>query len=119
RGALKLLLPEREVSVKMPSNGRISFMAQPEKKRKLLHLLFAQTQLRGEGATVWGGQKKMEIIEDIVPIHNVEGAVRMDKKPSKVFLGASGKELAARYENGKLSFTLDKLYIHELIVIEE
>lgn len=119
RGALKLLFPEREVAVKMPSNGRVSFMAQPEKKRKLLHLLFAQTQLRGEGATVWGGQKKMEIIEDIVPIHGVEGSVRMAKKPSKVYLGASGKELPTRYENGRLSFTLDKLYIHELIVIEE
>ncbi len=119
RGALNRLLPERNLSVVMPSNGRVSLMRQAAAQRTLLHLLYAQTQLRGSAGQGWRGGQKMEIIEDVVPIFGVACRVRLPRAPRRVYLGAAGKDLPFTYAQGQVGFTVERLYVHELVVIEE
>lgn len=119
RGALNRLLPQRNLNVTMPSNGRVSLMRQATAKRTLLHVLYAQTQLRGSAGQGWRGGQKMEIIEDVVPIFGIPCRVRLPKAPKRVYLGASGQDLAFRYAGGYAEFTLDRLFVHELVVLEE
>ncbi|MBN2449512.1 MAG: beta-galactosidase trimerization domain-containing protein [Lentisphaeria bacterium] len=118
RGALNRLLPERRLQVAMPSNGRVSLMAQPDRGRTILHLLYAQTQLRGAAGQGWRGGQKMEIIEDVVPIRDVACRLRLERAPRRVRLAASGRTLDWTYADGYLAFALEQLYIHEAVVIE-
>ena len=108
RGALNLLLPDPRVRVVMPSSGRMTLMRQAEPQRLLLHLLFAQTQLRGAG---------IEIIEDAVPIYGVSCEVRTDGI-TRITSAYTGEALDYGYADGKVLFTVPKVNLHELIVIE-
>jgi hypothetical protein len=113
RGALNRLLPQRNLSVTMPSNGRVSLMRQAAARRTLLHLLYAQTQLRG------AGDQKREIIEDVVPLCDIACRVRLPQRPQRIYLAASGTDLPFTYARGEVEFTVERLYVHELVVIEE
>lgn len=119
RGALRRLLPAWNVEVKLPSSGRISLMRQEREKRTVLHVLYAQPQLRGERGFAWTGAQKMEIIEDVVPLYGVTCAVRMEKEPQRVYLAGSGKELKWTYEGGYVRCEVEKVYVHEAVVMEE
>ena len=119
RGALNRLLPDRALTVKMPSSGRVSLMEQPDHERLLLHLLFAQTQLRGAGLPYPDGRMlQLEILEDAVPIHDVDCTLRLPHRPRRVSSAYTGRPLDFRYEEGCLTFTVPTVSIHELIVIE-
>lgn len=118
RGAINKLLPERELMVKLPSSGRMSFMEQKDKNRIVLHLLYAEIQPRGESGAGWGRGVKMLIIEDVNEIHHIPAEIRMDKKPSRVYSAYTKKDIPFTYENGKTKITVDTMYIHEAVVIE-
>lgn len=119
RGALRRLLPRRNVEVVMPSSGRISLMRQEHAQRTILHVLYAQPQLRAERGFGWGVPQKMEIIEDVVPLYGVQCAVRMKERPRRVYLAGSGQEIRWRYEEGYVRFELEKVHVHEAVVVEE
>jgi len=119
RGALRRLLPERNVEVDLPSSGRISLMRQAAEGRTLLHVLYAQAQLRGERGFGWTLPQKMEIIEDVVPLYGVSCGVRMEQTPKRVYAAVSGKEVEWTYEKGYVRFVLTRVYVHEVTVIEE
>lgn len=119
RGALNLLLPEKRVEVRMPSAGRMTLMEQKAEKRLLLHLLFAQTQLRGSGLQYPDGRTlQVEIIEDTVPISNVACKVRVAERPKRVYSAYSGADLQFQYESGTVTVTVPEVNIHEVVVIE-
>lgn len=117
RGALNKLLPERSVNVILPSSGRISYMSQPEEKRDLLHVLFCQSQLRGENGFGWTGHQKMEIIEDAVPLYDVECDVAIEREIKKEILGTSALEIPFSMAGGRIKFVIPELYLHEVIVL--
>ena len=85
----------------------------------MLHLLYAQTQLRGAAAQGWRGGQKMEIIEDVVPIFDIACRVKLPKAPKRVHLAGSGQELDVVFADGYASFSVDRLYIHDVAVIEQ
>jgi hypothetical protein len=119
RGLLNRLLPKLACTVTMPSSGRVSYMEQKDKKRKLLHLLFAQTQLRGLGQQFWGSAQKIEILEDAVTLAAVPCAVQLAAKPRRIYLGETGAEMPFTWENGVASFTVTNIDVHAVVVIEE
>jgi hypothetical protein len=117
-GALNRLLPEREVAVQMPSSGRISYMEQKAKNRRLLHVLYAQTQLRGTAIPFLGSIQNIEILEDAVPLPAAPCSIRLASKPARIFRAASGKDVPFTWQNGRADFTLTDIHIHEAAVIE-
>lgn len=119
RGALNRLFPDRSLKVTMPSSGRVSLMEQKRENRLLLHLLFAQTQLRGTGSAHQIGEiRRIEIIEDVVPVRDVACSVRLPAKPSRIYSAYTGTPIPFGWKDGTASFTVPELYIHELIVID-
>ncbi len=116
RGALNTLLPERRVRVQMPSCGRISFMKSGS--RYLLHLICAQPQLRGHDVLPQKGHKQIEIIEDIIPIFDIPCKITIADKPAAIYSVTVKQAIPFVFEDSTLSFTIDRVYIHELIVIE-
>ncbi len=117
--AVYSLVEQPQVSVDMPSAGRVSLMRQDSERRLLLHLLYAQPQLRGRGHTMTNGRTlDVEVIEDPVPIRNVDCRVSVDSSPARVYHATDGREIPFEYEDGLVSFTVEEVYIHELVVIE-
>lgn len=105
-----LIGKEKTLSTNLPDRGIVTLMDQTGENRLVNHLLFSYTTLRG---------KSTEIIEDIVPLYNVEASIRLDKEPSNVYLAPQMEKLPYEYKNGVLSYTVPKLELHQMVVIDK
>ena len=90
----------------VPDRGVTTLLQQGD--RKIVHLLYAHTTKRGADT---------EVIEDIVPLYNINVKVKCDK-PEKVILVPQNEEIEFTYADGKVSFTVPKVEIHQMISIE-
>lgn len=91
----------------LPDRGIVTLTKQG--KRYVNHLLFAHTCLRGSG---------IEVIEDTVPIYNVEVSVKLQSRPTRVYFAPEEKDIEYNFENGILTYLVDKFEIHQMIVID-
>ncbi len=105
-----LLKDGASASAQLPDRAVMTLTRQEEKKRSILHLLFAHTTLRG---------RKTEVIEDTVPLYNVKCSVKTDKKPSSVRLVPSGEEIAFDFDGKSVNFTVPEVNIHQMIEIAD
>jgi hypothetical protein len=103
--ALKRELP-LQVESNLPSSGRVTLMRQDAQTRDVLHLLFATPIKRGNG---------VEVIEELLPLHDVSVAVRRPGKPGTVKLAPQGTALPFTYESGRVRFTVPKLVCHQMV----
>ena len=99
-----------QVESNLPSSGRLTLMRQDAHKRDVLHLLFATPVKRGNG---------VEVIEELLPLHDVSVAVRRAAKPSAVRLAPSGETVPFTYEGGRVRFTVAKLVCHQMVELAD
>ena len=104
-----LLGSEKTLTTDLPDRGVVTLMEQKAENRLVNHLLFAYTTNRGQ---------KTEIIQDTIPLYDVHVTIRSDKAPAEVYLAPSGEKLAYTWENGVIAYTVPKLDIHQMIVIQ-
>ncbi len=105
---LKLLYSDPLVKIQLPSCGRVSIMRQEEKNRLILHLLYANPIKRGA----------VEVIEDVVPLFDIPVALRVDNAPKALYVAPSKQAIPFKYDAGYLSFTVPKLLMHEMVVVD-
>ena len=103
----RLLYSAKTLKTNLPAQGIVTLMKQSD--RLICHLLYASPVKRGNG---------IEVIEDIVPIYNVELAIKTDKKINKVYLAPQKEDIDFTYENGYISVKLDKIECHQMVVFE-
>ena len=106
----KMLGAEKIVAVEIPDKAVVTLCRQEKEKRSILHLLYAHTTVRGKGT---------EVIEDTVPLYNVNCSVKFSKKPSRVSLQPQNEELKFECVNGFVQFTVPRVDIHAMVVIED
>jgi hypothetical protein len=99
-----------QVESNLPSSGRFTLMRQDAQKRDILHLLFATPIKRGNG---------VEVIEELLPLHDVSVAVRRAAKPSAVRLAPTGTAVPFTYDGGRVRFTVAKLVCHQMVEIAD
>ena len=58
------------------------------------------------------------VIDYIPPVMDVKMSVNLDAKPISAEWAYGGNSKELRYENGKLTLVLDKLEIHDALVID-
>ncbi len=103
----RLLSDGASIKVKnMPDRGIVTMTKQND--RKIVHLLYAHTTVRG---------KNTEVIEDVVPVFDIDVSVK-GEKPQSVTLVPENTEIDFEYANGEIKFTVPKVYIHQMISIE-
>lgn len=107
--AKRMLGDNVSAAAEIPDKAVMTLTRQEKENRTILHLLFAHTTLRGE---------KTEVIEDTVPLYNVNCWVRCEEKPSKVTLVPSGEEIDFTFTDGKVYFTVPEVDIHQMVSIE-
>lgn len=112
--ALRCLLSDRlPVECNLPSNGRISTMLQPDKRRIIVHTLFAVPASRGGQPHEW--IPKMEIIEELIPLHQVTCEIRVPKKIKSVRLVPENRAITFGQKDGRVSFTVERLLGHQMV----
>lgn len=104
----------------LPSQGRVTLMRQREKERYVLHLLYANTILRGGEVTLDGGTRAgrsaLEVIEDLNPAGPVRIELNLPESIRSVRLVPEGMELAfARTAEGAVAFDAPAFTCHSMI----
>ena len=108
--AIDTLLGEKKtLTTNLPAQGVVTVMNQADKNRYVNHILYASPVRRGQG---------IEIIEDIIPLYGIDVCVKTDRAPKKVYLAPEMKDIPYTYENGAVSYTIEKLDMHAMVVIE-
>ncbi len=107
------LLPDPKITTNLPDRAVVTFTKQ--ENRHIAHLLFAHTTVRGNG---------IEVIEDIVPLYNINLSAVIPEMPKDVYMvecinGETTKTpLAFTYESGKVNVNIDKIDLHAMVIFE-
>lgn len=107
--ALNRLLPDKTIVTNLPAQGVVTLQDQKEEKRLVNHLLYAFPVRRGGG---------VEVIEDIVPLHNIDVSVRTEREVRSVYLAPQMTPLPFQAEDGAVSYTVPLLDCHQMVVID-
>jgi hypothetical protein len=107
--ALNRLLPGKTLQTTLPAQGVVTLQEQKEENRLINHLLYASSVRRGDS---------VEVIEDIVPLYNVQVSVRMASLVKNVYLAPQMRPLPFSYEDGVLHYTVPVLECHQMAVID-
>jgi len=109
---INILYPYRMIKTNLPSCGRIAVTRQTgdggETTRDMIHVMYAAPVKRGN----------VEVIEDIVPLHNVKVAYRTERQPKKVYLAPEGNEVIYTFVNNSVEFTLPVLNMAQIVAVE-
>ncbi len=105
-----------------PSTARVTLMHQAQEKRYVLHLLNAQTINRGGKSELHGGnlagmQQSYEVIEDLLPLCDVEVALKLDKPIKAVRFEPEGKGLDYQQTDDSIQIKVPHLGHHQMVVL--
>jgi hypothetical protein len=106
--SLRQLLPEPLLQSNLPARGITTLQYQREHGRYVNHLLFAAPVKKG----------RVEVIEDVVPLHDITVSLRLPVPVKRVYLAPQGTELPFTSEDGKITYTLPSLTNHQMVVVE-
>jgi hypothetical protein len=101
------LLPQPRVGAhNLPSTGIVTVRHQ--NSNLVVHLLHYVHQRRG---------KILDIIEDVIPLHDVEISIRAEREPLGVRLVPEDQAVEWRYENGYVSFGVPVVNGYQIVEI--
>lgn len=100
--------PVMEISG-LPSTGRVSLLRQEEKNRYVAHLLYSSPIQRGS----------VQVIEDFVPVKDVEITLDVPQKTKKVYQVPEQKALKMTRSGNKITVVVPEFTMHTAVVFEE
>lgn len=103
----KLLGDNKTIQTNLPAQGVVTLMRQHDKNRYVCHMLYAAPVKRGNG---------VEVIEDIIPVYNINVAIKLPVK--KAYLAPSGENVEFTYKNGLCEIKNIAVNCHQMIVFE-
>jgi len=99
----------KTLSTNLPAQGIVTLMHQEKEKRFVNHLLYASPIRRG---------KNTEVIEDIIPIYNVNVSLKIPHAVTNVYLAPQMHSISFELVEGVLSYTVPELNCHQMIIID-
>ncbi|WNR45299.1 beta-galactosidase trimerization domain-containing protein [Paenibacillus roseipurpureus] len=107
--ALNRLLSTKTLVTNLPAQGVTTLQYQASEKRYINHLLYASPVKRGTD---------IEIIEDIIPLHNIEVTLRLQSEAKRVYLAPQGIDLDYVQNEQGLTYTIRSFECHQMVVID-
>ena len=104
----KLLAERKTLETSLPAQGVVTLMDQAENSRLVCHTLYAIPVKRGNG---------VEIIEDIVPVFDIDVKIKTETEIKKVYLAPSMEEIPFTQKEGYVSFTVPKIECAQITVL--
>lgn len=106
----------------LPSPARVSLMHQAAENRYVLHLLFANTITRGGEMSMSGGNlsmntKAIEVIEELLPLHDTELLLNLPVTIERVTLEPQGKDIHFDIIDGRVSLAVHEFSCHQMVVL--
>lgn len=112
---------ELSLKTNLPSTARVSLMEQAEEKRYVLHLLYAATVARGGQMQLSGGNLEsngnIEIIEDLIPLHDTSVTLRVPKQISSITLEPQGVPLEFQQDAEGVRLCVDQFECHQMVAL--
>lgn len=113
--ALRHLLGEQwPVTTSLPTDGRFNVLEQPAERRYVVHLLYAPKSLRG-WTNKRGRALPVEVIEDIVPLHDVRVRVRLPRRIRRARLVPEDVSVRFEQRDSVVEFTVPDVECHQMI----
>jgi hypothetical protein len=117
-----LLADDQSLATNMPSTARVSLMEQAGENRYVLHLLYANTVARGAPVKLSPegfvrDSSRIEVIEELLPLRDVEVSLALPKALKSVTLEPQGKELPFEKRDGRIRLRLDEFTCHQMVVL--
>ncbi len=108
--ALDMLLQnEKSLVTSLGSLGVATLQEQKEENRFIAHLLYAVPTKRG---------KKIEIIEDLYPVYDINLSVKLPKRVNRVYLAPQNTEIPFEEKDGYVNVKVDKIDCHQMVVFD-
>ncbi len=120
--AIRTFLGDPTAEATLPSTARLSLTEQTAESRYVLHLLYANTINRGGAMQLSGGNVassagSVEVIEELLPLHDIAVAVRTHKEIKTVTLEPQGTEVEFTVADGKVELKVDEFTCHQMIAL--
>jgi len=122
--AIKRFLDEDiQLRTNLPSQGRITLMAQPSQNRYILHLLYANTVLRGGIMEHYSSPyirptTPIEVVEELNPVHEVKVDIKTAKPIRRVTLEPQGCELQFEtLRGGRIAIEIGSFSCHQMVAL--
>jgi hypothetical protein len=121
--ALRRFLDGQEtVQSNLPSTARLHLNRQDKENRHVLHLLYANTILRGSTARMEGGNirgtQAIEVVEELLPLRNITIEVRLPVSIRRVRLEPEGVDLPFETLPEGIRFEVEAFTCHQMISLE-
>ncbi|MEF2244436.1 alpha-amylase family protein [Paenibacillus sp. IITD108] len=107
--ALDQLLPNKKLVTNLPAQGITTLQAQPAANRWINHLLYAAPVKRG---------LDIEVIEDLLPLRNIEVAIEAQEPVQEVYLAPQLAPLPFTQADGIVRYTVPEWACHQMIVLQ-
>ena len=108
--AIDMLLGDKKTfRSNMPSGGVVTLMKQPQNSRYINHLLYASPVKRGDG---------IEVIEDLIPLYNINVELLIGEKIKKVYDGKTKEDIKFIQNGVSVKFVADEIICHKVVVLE-
>ena len=98
--ALDLLIPEPLLRAGGPTTALFTLNLQPQHRRLVLHALHYVPERRG---------RDFDVIEDIIPLHDVPVSVRVEGEVARVALVPEREPLRFTQAGGRVDFTIPRI----------
>ena len=105
----KLLGSAITLKTNLGAQGVTTVMEQKDQNRYINHLLYGVPVRRGD---------KIEIIEDITPVYDTNVTLRLPEEIKNIYLAPQNTEIPFTCKDGKVSFTVEKIDCHQMVVLE-
>ena len=106
--ALMRLLPDPLVRLEAPTTTLVTLNEQPAERRQILHLLHYIPERRGA---------QFDVVEDVIPLHEVGVSVRVPGKVASVTCVPDGGELEFEQDGERIRFVLPRLEGYQIICL--
>ncbi|MBB6672665.1 alpha-amylase family protein [Cohnella nanjingensis] len=106
--ALNRLLPNKTLTTNLPAQGIVTLQKQETARRWVQHLLYASPVRRGDG---------IEVIEDLLPIRQIDVTVRVPSDVAAVTLEPAGVAIPFEQSDGQVRYTVPELVCHQMVAL--
>lgn len=103
-----LLKKEKTINTSLPSEGIVTLARSMAEPYYINHFLYATPVKRGDG---------IEIIEDIVPLYEIQVEIRIPEKVKSVRCVPQQEELSFEQEGQVVRYTLPKVECHQMVML--
>ena len=107
-----ILGEDKTLTTTLPAQGVISLNEQVDNNRLVLHSLYATPIKRGSG------ERSVEVIEDLIPLYDIDFSIKTNKPIKSIKLVPQNQTIPFEVKDGKVSFTVPKIYCSQITVLE-